>query len=179
MRLRPPTPDDAELLESWEQSDYIGEFNRFGPPSRPVPKALRQKAPADDGPGTFIVEADGRPIGTVSWHAEMYGPNPESRAWNIGINLIPDGRGKGFGGEAQRMLAMHLLATTPANRIEAMTDLDNLAEQRSLEKAGFAREGVLRGAQFRAGKWHDIVVYSLVRPRRLPPASPQPTMERT
>ena len=157
-------------MERWQQPAFTGEFNRFGLPPRPFRAALRDNALIGEDRGTFIVEGDGRPIGTVSWHAVHYGPNPESLAWNIGINLVPEGRGQGFGGEAQRLLALHLLATTPANRIEAMTDIANLAEQRALDKAGFVREGVLRGAQFRGGGWHDIVVYSLLRP-------PQPRME--
>ena len=49
------------------------------------------------------------------------------------------------------------------NRIEAQTDVDNIAEQRSLEKAGFVREGTARGAQFRAGAYHDLVTYSILR----------------
>ena len=44
-----------------------------------------------------------------------------------------------------------------------MTDIENEAEQRSLEKAGFAREGVLRGSQYRAGGWHDLVVFARIR----------------
>jgi aminoglycoside 6'-N-acetyltransferase len=28
------------------------------------------------------------------------------------------------------------------------------------KKAGFTREGVLRGTQWRAGAWHDLVIYS-------------------
>ena len=102
-------------------------------------------------------------IGTVSWRNVRYGPTPESVAWNIGISLIPEMRGLGFGTLAQRLLADHLFATTSVNRIEAGTDVENLAEQRSLAKAGFIREGVLRGAQYRAGTWHDLVIYSVVR----------------
>ncbi len=49
------------------------------------------------------------------------------------------------------------------NRIEASTDVENLAEQKALGKAGFTREGVLRGAQFRLGTWHDMVQYSRLR----------------
>jgi len=37
------------------------------------------------------------------------------------------------------------------------------AEQRALEKAGFTREGILRGATYRAGQWHDQVIYSVLR----------------
>jgi RimJ/RimL family protein N-acetyltransferase len=39
----------------------------------------------------------------------------------------------------------------------------NIAEQRALEWAGFTREGVLRGACFRAGAWRDMVMYSVLR----------------
>jgi RimJ/RimL family protein N-acetyltransferase len=156
------------MLERWQQPAYVGEFNEFGQRPRPLREAIRATGLIGEDHGNLLVEeaAGGRPIGTVSWHGELYGPNRESLAWNIGINLIPEARGQGFGGEAQRLLAEQLFATTPANRVEAMTDVENVAEQRALEKAGFAREGVLRGAQFRGGAWHDIVVYSLLR---LPP----------
>jgi RimJ/RimL family protein N-acetyltransferase len=48
-------------------------------------------------------------------------------------------------------------------RLEASTDVDNLAEQRALERAGFTREAVLRHAQFRDGGFHDLVLYSRLR----------------
>jgi RimJ/RimL family protein N-acetyltransferase len=164
VRLREATAADARLLDLWQGPEYRGKFNDFGLPSRrigPAPQSLI----ADDR-GALIVEVveDARPIGSVSWHAVHYGPNPQSRSWNIGIALIPEARGHGYGGEAQRMLADRLFATTNVNRVDAMTDVENTAEQRALEKAGFVREGVLRGAQYRAGGWHDLVVYSLVRP---------------
>jgi RimJ/RimL family protein N-acetyltransferase len=106
---------------------------------------------------------DRQPIGHVTWHEVHYGPNPESAAWNIGINLIPEARGHGFGSEAQRLLARHLLATTPLNRVEAITDVENAAELGALARAGFTREGVLRSAHYRAGGWHDVVICSVVR----------------
>jgi RimJ/RimL family protein N-acetyltransferase len=167
VRLREATPSDAGLLELWQGPDYRGEFNDFGLPFQPLAAAIRKNGLIEDQRGALIVElaADGSAIGSVSWHGVRYGPNPQSLVWNIGINLVPEARGHGYGGEAQRLLAERLFATTTVNRVEAMTDVDNVPEQRSLEKAGFARDGVLRGAQFRAGAWHDIVVYSLLRPR--------------
>ena len=41
--------------------------------------------------------------------------------------------------------------------------MENLAEQRALERAGFTREGVLRQAQFRDGGFRDMVLYSRLR----------------
>jgi GNAT superfamily N-acetyltransferase len=97
------------------------------------------------------------------WHGVNHGKPPASRCWNIGITIAPLHRGRGLGTEAQRLLAAYLLATTTVNRIEADTDVTNLAEQRSLEKAGFTREGTMRGAQFREGAWHDMVLFSRLR----------------
>ncbi len=167
IRLRQARPEDVELLTRWASSPrYTGEFNDFGVPHRRSYRELidRNELIGPQG-GTLIVERTkgNKPIGTVSWRQVRYGPNPESIAWNVGISLIPEMRGQGFGTLAQRLLMDHLFATTSVNRIEAGTDVDNLAEQRALEKAGFVREGVFRGAQYRAGAWHDLAIYGVVR----------------
>ena len=121
-----------------------------------------------DAPGLadlarMVVTEDELPVGSVSWHSVYYGPNLGSRSYNIGIGLAESARGRGIGSTAQRLLAQHLFATTDVQRVEASTDVDNIAEQRALGKAGFAREGVLRSAQFRSGGWHDLVAFSVLR----------------
>jgi RimJ/RimL family protein N-acetyltransferase len=72
-------------------------------------------------------------------------------------------RGRGYGTAAQRLLVRYLFAHTQVNRVEATTEITNLAEQRALEKAGFTREGVMRGTTFRQGRWHDQIIYSVLR----------------
>jgi RimJ/RimL family protein N-acetyltransferase len=166
VRLRDVTIDDVELLDYWEAPDQSGAFNDFGPrPRKPLREQLAKGPLRGEGGGTVIVErvSDGVPVGTVSWHTVMYGPNAASRAFNIGIALVPEARGQGLGREAQRLLAAELFATTDVDRVEASTDIENVAEQRALEKAGFVREGIQRGAQFRAGTRHDLVTYSRLR----------------
>ena len=108
-----------------------------------------------------MVADDDRFLGEVQWHEVMQGP--DSRCWNIGIALLSAERGKGYGPSAQRCLAEYLFATTQVNRVEASTELVNAAEQRALERAGFTREGVLRGACFGGGLWRDMVMYSVLR----------------
>ena len=167
VRLRQATLDDVERLMLWSSSPrYFGEFNDFGlARQRPYRELITKHELTGPNGGTLIVEriAGGEAIGTVSWRQVRYGPSPESVAWNIGISLVPEMRGLGFGTLAQRQLADYLFATTSVNRIEAGTDIENVAEQRSLQKAGFTREGVLRGAQYRARAWHDLVIYAVVR----------------
>jgi RimJ/RimL family protein N-acetyltransferase len=171
VRLRDVTLADADLLDEWNRQGPQSEFNDFGEEFRPVPRDVLAEGPMrNEQNGLLLVELveDGTVVGTVSWHRVRYGPNPASDAWNCGIELRPEARGKGYGTEAQRQMAAFLFETYDLNRVEASTDIDNLAEQRSLEKAGFIREGVQRRAQFRAGSYHDLVTYSRLRDDRLP-----------
>ncbi|MPZ82328.1 MAG: GNAT family N-acetyltransferase [Actinophytocola sp.] len=112
---------------------------------------------------TVLDTESGALLGGVTWHAVDYGGTLGCSAWNIGIGLLPSARGRGVGTVAQRLLAEHLFATTEIDRIEAGTDIENVAEQRALERAGFRREGVLRGTQLRGGERHDLVHYGMLR----------------
>ncbi|NHC43906.1 GNAT family N-acetyltransferase [Motilibacter aurantiacus] len=163
VRLRAVASGDVPTLDDWDRDpEHTGEWGDFGLPPRSHADLLSRDG-AERGYGFLVVEVDGCIAGSVSWHAVPYGPNPQSRAWNVGISLHPPFRGRGAGSRAQRLLADMLFATTDACRVEASTDVRNLPEQRALEKAGFTREGVLRGAQFRRGRWHDLVSYARLR----------------
>lgn len=102
-------------------------------------------------------------VGDVEWRQERTGPTASSWCWSIGIIVLPEFRGQGHGSEAQRQLAAYLFEHTTAQRVQADTDVDNVAEQKALERAGFTREGVLRAWQWRAGRWHDFVMFSKLR----------------
>jgi RimJ/RimL family protein N-acetyltransferase len=100
-------------------------------------------------------------LGFVNWrHIPV---TQISHCWEIGIILGPQARGHGVGTLAQRLLVRYLFAHSLVNRIQATTEISNLAEQRALEGAGFTREGVLRGCGFRDGQWRDGVLYSILR----------------
>lgn len=153
IELRALGPDDQEYLSSRFSRGGWNDFGDLDPDRRAVEEVGR----------LAVTRAGGDLIGSVSWRLSRYGPNRGSRAWNIGIELVPEARGQGLGSEAQRALALHLFATSDVDRVEASTDVENLAEQRALEKAGFRREGVLRGAQYRADGRHDLVVFAMLR----------------
>lgn len=165
VRLRFVTRAELLLFQRFSKRDR-GGFNDFGVRRRPIPDdAWTDGELHNDQRAELFVERleDGAILGTMQYHRVSYGPNPRSGAWMLGIELVPGARGQGFGTEAQRLLADWLFAKTPANRIEASTDVENIAEARSLENAGFTREGVARGAQFRAGAYHDLLLYARLR----------------
>lgn len=111
-----------------------------------------------------VLDGFGAVLGQVSWVPVIHGPTVECVAWNIGVMLVPQARGRGVGTLCQRLLIEYLFASTRQHRIEASTDVDNIAEQRALAKVGMRREGVVRGAQRRDGQWRDIVLFSILRP---------------
>jgi RimJ/RimL family protein N-acetyltransferase len=164
--LRPLMQSDIALLEAWTNDAAIhGSYNMFGlQRENGLAAGFQARGMLDDDQGTLMVAMlSGQIVGSATYHMVRYGPNVGSRAYNIGLSITPEHRGKGYGTEAQRLLAEYLLQTFPIARVEAQTDITNLPEQRALEKAGFLREGVLRKAQWRAGDWHDLVVYSRLR----------------
>lgn len=98
-------------------------------------------------------------VGDLSAHAVWYGPTPGSRSLNIGISVVNEYRGRGIGSIAHRLLAEELHRQGIV-RVEAQTDIENIAEQKALESAGFKYEGTLRKAQARMDGLHDIQVWS-------------------
>lgn len=164
VRLRPVAREDLDLLAKWANDPiHTSEYNSFGFQfTGHLEEEFGKNGLLDPRGGALIViksETDDI-IGSVSYHQVRHGPNEGSVAYNIGITLSPDQRGKGYGTEAQRLFAAYLFSTYTVMRVEASTDVTNIAEQRALEKAGFTREGVMRKAQWRSGAWHDLIMYS-------------------
>jgi RimJ/RimL family protein N-acetyltransferase len=115
----------------------------------------------DDSRLMVDVGDEGGAAGFVGWQAGVFaGPG---KYCEIGILLLPEWRGRGIGWRAQALLCDYLFRHTTTQRIQAGTHPENIAEQKSLGKAGFTFEGVLRAAEFRAGQWRDGYLYSRLR----------------
>jgi RimJ/RimL family protein N-acetyltransferase len=136
-------------------------FEEFGP-SAPRGAAHDPSLNAELG-GLTVVADGGAVLGNVSWVWQRWGPNLQSRSPMIGIWLAAAARGRGAGTQAQRLLVDLFFLHTTVNRVEALTDAENVAEQRALERAGFTRDGVIRGSQWREGAYRDTVLYSVLR----------------
>lgn len=149
-RLRPAREGEAALVA--DEDSALEDFS--GDETLPRPPGLEQLCVVDDRDAV---------IGLVQWHPVRYGRTRRSVAYNVGISLLPRVRGGGHGARAQRLLAQHLFSISDVQRVEAGTDVENIAEQRALERAGFQREGTLRDAQWRGGRWHDLIMYAMLR----------------
>jgi [ribosomal protein S5]-alanine N-acetyltransferase len=166
--LRPVEEADLEALSRLDTDPAVSEpFEWFGFRS----PNLRRRRWEEDGllgaDSSFLAVdlGDESLAGIVSWRTVLSG-GPPGGCLEIGILLFPEHRGRGVGTAAQRLLVDYLFATTLANRLQAVTDVDNIAEQRALERVGFRREGVMRGLAFGGGRWRDGALYARLRADR-------------
>ncbi len=161
--LRPAGEDDLPLLRKLSQDPPVtGEFEQYG---WYAPR-LFQRSWAENGlisadGGNLMVVCGDEVLGAVTWR--RHETAPASHCWALGIGLFPQARGHGYGTQAHRLIVRYLFEHTTVNRIEAATEVGNVAEQKALENAGFSREGVLRGIRWRGGSWRDEVLYSILR----------------
>ena len=164
IRLRPVEERDLEILGRFDTDPALSEpFEWRGyRDSHARRRRWEQDGYLGNDDSLLIVSlADGTFAGYVVWRpVAISGPQG---VLQIGIVLLPDHRGRGVGSRAQQLLADYLFATTTAHRLEAGTEVDNVAEQRALERAGFIREGLLRGRGFVRGAWRDGYLYSRLR----------------
>ena len=167
--LRPVRESDLEWIVNMQADRHqVGEHNWSGEidvEARLADYRARLEVDGfiDRAKGTLVVEVDGDPAGDVTWRTEKWGPSEGSACPSMGIALLPEHRGFGHGTVAQRLIVEYLFRVHDAHRVQSDTAADNPAEQRSLEKAGFQREGVVRDAEERDGRHHDHILYSVIR----------------
>jgi len=164
IRLRPVVEDDLALFRRFLTEPFLIGLDWAG--FRDAQAPARRFAEdgylgAANGRLMVEVEQEGAAAGFVSYLEGRY--SGMASYWEIGIALLPEWRGRGIGWRAQAMLCDYLFSHSPAQRIQAATHAENVAEQRSLVKAGFQQEGLVRAGVFRAGQWRDGYLYSRLR----------------
>jgi RimJ/RimL family protein N-acetyltransferase len=161
--LRPVSEDDLPVLRTLTQDPQAtGEFEGYGwYAPRLFWRGWEENGLIGPDGGVLMVTCGDELAGAVNWRRHITAP--ASHCWELGIGLLPEARGRGYGTQAHRLLVRYLFAHTTVHRIEAATEADNTAEQRVLEKTGFTREGVRRGIRWRDGAWRDEVLYGILR----------------
>ena len=69
---------------------------------------------------------------------------------------------KGYGSDSMRVRTKFAFETLGLHRLESEARIDNVGSQRSLEKAGYKREGIARKKLFWEGRWFDTVLYGML-----------------
>lgn len=163
--LRPLVPADAPAVYAMHADPVTLRYWSTPPWSEP---ALADELIARDlaamAAGDYIRlglerQADGRLIGLCTLFA-FYLP---SRRCEIGYILNRDCWGQGYMHEALRTLLDYGFGVLALNRVEADIDPRNDGSQRTLDRLGFQREGLLRERWIVAGEVCDTALHGLLR----------------
>jgi ribosomal-protein-serine acetyltransferase len=117
-------------------------------------RATRRQLAEDDGMQTAI-EIGGRIAGVVGVHGVSW----LHGSTTIGYWLAEEFTGRGIMTAAVRAYARHAFGMWGLHRMELRAAVGNTRSQAVAERAGFVREGVLRGAERVGDRHHDLVVY--------------------
>jgi RimJ/RimL family protein N-acetyltransferase len=127
----------------------------------PEPKNVEQEREffeevvCEDGSVDLVV-ADGEdPVGMVG----LNGLDEGNGVAELGYWIVPDHWGNGYATDAARTVTEYGFEQRRLHRVQARIVDFNEASARVLEKAGFEREGVHRGAAFVDGEHRDVVRY--------------------
>lgn len=90
-------------------------------------------------------------------------PNKVHKFYNLGYWVRVSRQKRGIASTATRILAQASFEDLDINRIELITAVKNVPSQKTAEKAGANREGILRKRIMVGDRVHDAVMFSFVR----------------
>jgi len=161
VNLRAVEKEELPLLAEWlNNPDVLGEYEGLRQFSRSEFEKTFGGEDKHESKDFFIQKKDGTQIGIIT---HFYVLHPAGRLLEIGFVLLPNERRKGYCSEAVNIMVDYLFLSKDTMRIQAITDVGNLACQKVLEKAGFRKEGTLRKCGFMRGEWRDDYLYSVLR----------------
>jgi RimJ/RimL family protein N-acetyltransferase len=161
-RLRPFSVSDLDLIREASADPYI-------PLITTVPAVFsedegrryieRQWSRAEEGVGYSFAIADVR-TDRACGHAGLWLRDISAGRAEVGYWVVGSARGRGAAARAARTLAAWAHRELRIPRVELFIEPWNTASQRSAERAGFRREGVLRSWQEIDGERKDMLIYS-------------------
>ncbi|XP_022138172.1 uncharacterized protein LOC111009408 [Momordica charantia] len=159
--LRPLDLTDIDDFMVWASDEKVARFCSWEPYTDKSDALKFIKDKVLPHPWYRAICVDGRPVGAI-----MVSPNSAARdrcREELGYVLGSKFWGKGIATVAVKLVAERIFEERPGlERLEALVDVENLASQRVVEKAGFHREGVLRKYGVLKGKTRDFVMFSLL-----------------
>jgi RimJ/RimL family protein N-acetyltransferase len=110
------------------------------------------------GPYQFAIEEHGHLVGSIGMRV-----NDDAGTGRIGYWCARPARGRGIATRALRLLCAYAFTDVDLERLELITDPENLTSQRVAERVGFKREGLLRShLRHPDGRRRDSIMFSLL-----------------
>jgi RimJ/RimL family protein N-acetyltransferase len=167
IRLRAAEREDIPQFVDWLNDPEVRQFLLLNLPISRVEEEgwfeRMIKSPPQEH--VLVIEAQTgdswKPIGNTG----LTDINWVDRNAEIGIFIgEKDYWNRGYGREVMKLMLRHAFNTLNLHRIYLRVFEHNLRGIRAYEHAGFVQEGRLRHDIFRDGQYHDVFIFSVLRP---------------
>ncbi|QUQ62421.1 GNAT family N-acetyltransferase [Kutzneria sp. CA-103260] len=164
VRLRAFEPSDAEALYRWNADPEVGRWmiNDYPESLAQLTKRLGEDRPRNTYDKLILcVEtlADRTPIGAIA----LTDADPENGRAELDVYIgEASHRNGGYGTDAIRVLCRYGFDQMRLHGISLWVVPDNHPARHVYQKLGFVEEGRERERFRRDGKWHDLIVMSLL-----------------
>lgn len=162
--LREYRSEDLHALRSWvndpETTKYLSGAYRRPQSWEQTEEWLMSRLRGDAGGEAFVI-AD---IQTQNYlgQCDLMLIDYVARSAEMAIVLTKEARGRGIAAEAIRLLCVYAFDTLNLNRVWLRVAAGNARAARAYERAGFAREGVMREAMYIDGAYEDVLIMGLL-----------------
>ncbi|MCT2279486.1 GNAT family N-acetyltransferase [Micromonospora chalcea] len=168
VRLRPPTPDDAPAmfrLDSDPELHLVTDDEPFLPQHVGQVRARLEKRAGEqpDARSSVSLLAETVADGTFLGVGTLWGINVFNGLAHLGITLVPEARGHGYGTEVIQLLCRYGFRNRNLRRLEIETLAGNTAMRRTAERCGFVHEGTQRERGYDGDGFADMAIYGLLR----------------
>ncbi len=126
-----------------------------------VKKNIEARIKDYESPYTYhwVIEYSGEPIGRVL----VWEINPRDEYCQLGYDISPEHRNRGFMTEAIKAIIVYLLDEADFNRVYCNVRTNNIGSNKVCQKAGMTLDGVLR-KHFKSDiGFDDVNVYSFIK----------------
>ena len=162
--LRARKTSDVPVLHAELYDDVATRMRADTRPWQPIPPDSDESPyavaePSADAADFSVVRlADEELAG----EALLWDIDTHNRVAHIGVSLRPAFRGLGLGTDVVRLLCYYGFAVRGLHRLQIETLADNPAMIAAATRAGFTREGTLRGSSWVGGAFADDAVFGLL-----------------
>jgi RimJ/RimL family protein N-acetyltransferase len=161
VRLRPPKPEDAQVMITWFEDMEVTRFLELRhPPSIDSEKEWLEKIAKDPNHIQWVIEFKGAPAGTTAIVQIDWKNGFGTTGTVIGDKSV---WGKGLGGEMMKLRTEYAFSQLPLRKLKSAYLEGNVASRRAQAAAGYREVGRWRGDRFVDGAWIDLILTEVLR----------------
>jgi len=162
--LRALEPEDLDFLFSSENNESFWEISGT---QTPYSKYILQKYIENAHQDIYeakqyrfvICNKQNIPVGMI----DLFDFNPQHKRVGVGILILPDYQGKGFGSEALEMIIDYAFTNLNAHQIFANITTDNNSSITLFEKFNFKKIGIKKDWIYADSSYKDEILYQLIK----------------